>query len=56
MKGVRHLEVDIWWGPISREIEVCHSPGAVTSILNVYSRKMDVEVSMVAFSCLHVHI
>ncbi len=24
--GARHLEIDIWWGPINKEVEVCHSP------------------------------
>ena len=55
LEGVRHLEVDIWWGPISREIEVCHSPGTVTSILNVCSRRIDVEFSIVVFVCLNLH-
>jgi hypothetical protein len=55
VEGVRHLEVDIWWGPISREIEVCHSPGTVASILNVCIRKMDVEFSIAVFVCLNLH-
>ena len=24
--GARHIEIDIWWGPINKEVEVCHSP------------------------------
>lgn len=24
--GARHIEIDIWWGPINNEVEVCHSP------------------------------
>ena len=24
--GVRHVEVDIWWGPLENDIVVCHSP------------------------------
>ena len=24
--GIRHIEIDIWWGPINKDIEVCHSP------------------------------
>lgn len=24
--GVRHLEVDIWWGPAEQQVVVCHSP------------------------------
>ena len=23
--GIRHLEIDIWWGPADQEIQVCHS-------------------------------
>lgn len=26
------MEIDIWWGPINHEIEVCHSPGYLLSM------------------------
>jgi hypothetical protein len=34
--GVRHLEIDIWWGtPLSKEIIVCHSPVPLYPVGNV---------------------
>lgn len=33
--GVRHLEVDIWWGPVEKDIVVCHSPVPLYPVFNV---------------------
>jgi len=34
--GVRHVEIDIWWGtPLSKEIIVCHSPIPLFNVKNV---------------------
>jgi hypothetical protein len=33
--GVRHLEIDIWWGPLEKEIQVCHSPVPLYPVGNV---------------------
>jgi hypothetical protein len=24
--GIRHLEIDLWWGPVEKDVVVCHSP------------------------------
>ncbi len=33
--GVRHLEVDIWWGPLEKEVQVCHSPVPLYPVGNI---------------------
>lgn len=33
--GVRHVEVDIWWGPVEKDVVVCHSPIPLYPVGNV---------------------
>ncbi|RYG63084.1 hypothetical protein EON64_16655, partial [archaeon] len=33
--GVRHVEIDVWWGPVEKDIVVCHSPIPLYPVGNV---------------------
>jgi hypothetical protein len=33
--GIRHLEIDIWWGPHEKEVQVCHSPVPLYPVGNI---------------------
>jgi hypothetical protein len=33
--GIRHLEIDIWWAPVEKDVIVCHSPIPLFPVGNV---------------------
>mmetsp|Transcript_3873 Transcript_3873/g.5328 ORF Transcript_3873/g.5328 Transcript_3873/m.5328 type:complete len:453 (+) Transcript_3873:62-1420(+) len=54
--GIRHLEIDIWWGPVNREIEVCHSPVPLYPVGNISrtasAAGLDLEWQPLNMSCV----
>lgn len=54
--GVRHIEIDIWWGPKDKEIAVCHSPIPLFPVGNISRTAEERNISLTfdpkKFSCL----
>jgi hypothetical protein len=49
--GIRHLEIDIWWGPIADEIQVCHSPVPLYPVGNITRTAEDLGINL---ECLNL--
>lgn len=54
--GVRHLEIDIWWDPLLKDVVVCHSPVPLYPVGNISrtaeAKNISLEWNPLKMSCV----
>jgi hypothetical protein len=44
--GVRHIEIDLWWGPLEKDLVVCHSPVPLFPVGKVNRAAADANITL----------